>query len=86
MNGVQAILNADLQRRFGMRRDVGYASSFDAFGSGRSADRFTYTAGPGFYPVRKRNLNVYAHLLLGGARETGVNFHSNGQMVLGFVN
>lgn len=31
-------------------------------------------------------MNVYVHLLLGGARETGVNFESSGQIITGFVN
>jgi opacity protein-like surface antigen len=86
MNGVQAVLNADLQRHFGVKLDAGYSRSFDAFSTGRSADLFTYMAGPVFYPVRRRHMYVYAELLLGGARQTGVNFESSGQMVLGFVN
>jgi len=86
MNGVQGIVNADVSRRFGAKVEVGYARNFNAFGTGRSADLLTYLAGPVFYPVRKRNLNIYAEVLLGGARETGVNFDSSGAMVLGFVN
>jgi len=86
MNGVQGIVNADVSRRFGVKVEVGYARNFSAFGTGRSADLLTYLAGPVFYPVRKRNLNIYAEVLLGGARETGVNFDSSGAMVLGFVN
>jgi opacity protein-like surface antigen len=31
-------------------------------------------------------MNVYTNLLLGGARETGVNFESNGQIVTGYAN
>jgi hypothetical protein len=65
---------------------VGYARNFNAYSSNHTADLLTYMAGPVFYPVRKRNLNVFAHLLLGGARETGVNFESNGQIVLGYAN
>jgi len=86
MNGVQALGNADFSRRFGIALNLGYARNFNAFGSGHTADLLTYMAGPVFYPVRKRNLNVYTQLLLGGARETGVNFESNGQIVLGYVN
>jgi opacity protein-like surface antigen len=86
MNGVQLVANADVHQRFGAKLDLSYGRCFDAFGSGRSADMFTYMAGPVLYPLRKRNMNVYTHLLLGGARETGVNFESSGQMVLGFVN
>ncbi len=86
MNGINLIGNADISRRFGVKLDVGYARNFNAYQSGHSADLLTYMAGPVFYPVRKRNMNVYAHLLLGGARETGVNFESNGQIVLGYAN
>jgi hypothetical protein len=86
MNGVQLVGNADFSRRFGLALDLGYARNFDAYNSGRTADLLTYMAGPVFYPVRKRYWNVFAHVLLGGARETGVNFESNGQIVLGYTN
>ena len=86
MNGVEAALNADVQRHFGVKLDVGYSRSFDAFSTGRSADMLTYMAGPVFCPVRTRNMHVYAELLLGAARQTGVNFENNGQIVLGYVN
>jgi Outer membrane protein beta-barrel domain len=86
MNGVQAVLNADLQRHFGVKLDVGYSRSFDAFSTGHSADLLTYMAGPVFYPVRRRNMYVYGELLAGAARQTGVNFASNGQLVMGYAN
>jgi opacity protein-like surface antigen len=86
MNGVQLVGNADFSRRFGVALDLGYARNFDAYNSGRTADILTYMAGPIFYPVRKRNWYVYTHVLLGGARETGVNFESDGQIVLGYTN
>jgi len=86
MNGVQVVLNADLQQHFGLKLDVGYSRSFDAFSTGHSADLLTYMAGPVFCPVRGRKMHVYAELLVGAARQTGVNFENNGQMVLGFVN
>ena len=86
MNGVQATVNADVHRRFGVKLEVGYARKFNAHGTGHSADMLTYMGGPVIYPVRTRNMNVYAHLLLGGARETGMNFESDGQIVLGYVN
>jgi hypothetical protein len=86
MNGVQMVANADFSRRFGVALDLGYSRNFDAYNSGHTADLLTYMAGPIFYPVRKRNWYVYTHLLVGGARETGVNFESNGQIVLGYAN
>jgi hypothetical protein len=86
MNGVQAVLNADVQRHFGVKLDVGYSRTFDAFSTGHSADLLTYMAGPVFYPVRTRKTYVYAELLLGAARQTGVNFENNGQMVMGYAN
>jgi opacity protein-like surface antigen len=86
MNGVQVVASVDVHRRFGVKLEVGYARKFDVFGTGHSADMLTYMAGPVFYPVRKRNMNVYTHILLGAARETGVNFESDGQIVLGYVN
>jgi opacity protein-like surface antigen len=86
MNGIQAIANADFSRRFGIKLDIGYARSFNAFSTRRSADLLTYMAGPVFYPVRNRGYNIYAQFLAGGARETGVNFVTNGAIVTGFVN
>lgn len=86
INGVQAVLSSDLQRHFGVKLDVGYSRSFDAFSTGRTADLLTYMAGPVFYPVRRRKMHVYGELLLGAARQTGVIFESNGQMVLGYAN
>jgi len=86
MNGVDLLGTADFSRRFGIHADLGYARNFDAYNSHHTADLLTYMAGPVFYPVRTRNLNLYAHLLLGGARETGVNFEPNGQIILGYAN
>jgi opacity protein-like surface antigen len=86
MNGIQLVGNADFSRRFGVALELGYARNFNGYNSGRTADLLTYLGGPVFYPVRKRNSNVYTHLLLGGARQTGVNFESNGQIVLGYTN
>ncbi|HTQ58805.1 MAG TPA: hypothetical protein VMI32_01170 [Candidatus Solibacter sp.] len=86
INGLQAVMSSDLQRHIGVKLDVGYSRSFDAFSTGHAADLLTYMGGPVFYPVRTPKMNVYAELLLGGARQTGVNFENNGQMVLGYAN
>jgi len=86
MNGVQGIFNADFNRHWGVKLDVGYSRVFDAFHSGRSADMLTYMGGPVLYPWRSRNMNIYVHLLAGAARQTGVNYEPNGQVVLGYVN
>ena len=86
MNGVQGIFNGDFNRHWGVKLDVGYSRSFDAFQSGRTADMLTYMGGPVLYPIRTRNSNVYVHLLLGGARQTGVQYTTDGRVVLGYVN
>jgi len=86
MNGAEAVLNADLQRNFGVKFELGYSRQFDAFNTSHCADLLTYMAGPVLYPVRKRKIQVYAELLFGGARQTGVNFESNGQLVMGYAN
>lgn len=85
LNGAQVMANADLSRRLGVKLDVGYARTFDSFNTGRSADLLTYMAGPVFYPVRRRRTNVYTHLLLGAARQTGANFDNTGRLMLGYV-
>lgn len=85
MNGILLSGNADFSRRFGVRLELGYSRSFDAFNTGRTTDMLTYMAGPIFYPVRHRHFSVYTQALFGGARQTGVN-ESDGVQVLGFVN
>jgi len=86
INGVQAVMSSDLQQHFGIKLDVGYSRSFDAFHTGHSADLLTYMAGPVFYPVRRQKVYVYTELLVGAARQTGVNFESSGQLVMGYAN
>jgi opacity protein-like surface antigen len=86
INGLQAVFSADLNRHFAIKTDFGYSRTFDAFHTGHSADLMTYMAGPVFYAVRRRKVSVYGELLLGAARQTGVNFEDNGQIVLGYAN
>jgi hypothetical protein len=86
MNGVLLSGSGDLNVHFGAKLEVGYSRSFDAFQTGRSADVLTYMGGPVFYPVRRGKFDIHAQVLLGGARETGVNFESDGTLVRGYVN
>jgi len=86
INGLQAVFSADLNRHFAIKTDFGYSRTFDVFHTGHSADLMTYMAGPVFYAVRRRKVSVYGELLLGAARQTGVNFEGNGQIVLGYAN
>ena len=86
MKGIQLSGSADLNARFGAKLEIGYSRSFDAFQTGRSADILAYMGGPVFYPVRRRKFDFHAQVLVGGARETGVNFENDGTLVRGFVN
>jgi opacity protein-like surface antigen len=86
INGLQAVFSTDVNRRFAVKADFGYSRSSDAFHTGRSADLMTYMVGPVFYAVRRPQFSLYGELLLGAARQTGVNFEDNGQMVLGYAN
>jgi len=86
MNGVDASFTADFRRRFGIRFDLGYDRASNVFDTNRHADLLTYMAGPVFYPVRRRRFSVYTHLLAGGARQTGVNFTTDGGVATGWVN
>ena len=86
MKGIVVSASGDVNAHFGAKLEVGYSRSFDAFQTGRAADILTYMGGPVFYPVRRRKFSIHAQVLLGGARETGVNFESNGTLVRGFVN
>ena len=85
MKGVLVSAGKDLNARFGVKLAVGYSRSFDAFQTGRSADLLTYMGGPVVYPVRWRKFAIHAQVLAGGARETGVNFESDGTLVRGYV-
>ena len=86
MKGILLSGSGDLNAHFGVKLEAGYSRSFDAFQTGRRADILTYMGGPVFYPVRRSKFDIHAQLLLGGARETGVNFESDGTLVRGFVN
>ena len=86
MPGVLVSGSADLNAHFGAKLELGYSRSFDAFQTGRRADILTYMVGPVFYPVRRPKFSIHAQVLVGGARETGVNFESDGTLVRGFVN
>ena len=86
INGLQAVFSTDVNRRFAVKADFGYSRSSDAFHTGRSADLMTYMVGPVFYAVRRRQFSLYGQVLVGAARQTGVNFEDNGQMVLGYAN
>jgi hypothetical protein len=86
MMGLLVSGSADLNARFGAKLELGYSRSFDAFQTGRVADLLTYMGGPVFYPVRRPQYSIHAEVLVGGARETGVNFESDGTLVRGYVN
>jgi len=86
MHGIVASGSADLNVHLGVKLEVGYSRSRDAFQTGRVADILTYMGGPVFYPIRRNKFAIHVQVLVGGARETGVNFESNGTLVRGFVN
>ena len=86
MKGLLFSGSKDLNAHFGVKLEVGYSRSFDAFQTGRSADILSYMAGPVFYPVRHSKFDIHAQVLLGGARETGVNFATDGTLLRGYVN
>jgi opacity protein-like surface antigen len=86
MRGIVVSAGGDLNAHFGAKLVVGYSRSFDAFQTGRAADVLTYMGGPVFYPIRLSKFDIHAQVLVGGARETGVNFESDGTLVRGFVN
>src|SRR5579863_36697 len=86
VQGLLASASGDLNARFGVKLEVGYSRSFDAFQTGRSADILSYMAGPVFYPIRHSKFDIHAQVLVGGARETGVNFATDGTLLRGYVN
>ena len=85
MRGILLSGSADLNSHFGAKLAVGYSRTSDAFQTGRSADLLTYMIGPVFYPVRHSRFSIHVQALVGGARETGVNFESDGTLVRGYV-
>jgi hypothetical protein len=86
MKGILLSASGDLNARFGVKLEVGYSRSPDAFQTGRVADVLTYMGGPVFYPVRQRKFDIHVQVLAGGARVTGVTFENDGTLVRGFVN
>jgi len=86
MKGMLVSASGDLNSHFGLKLQVGYARSFDAFQTGRTADILTYLGGPVFYAVRRQKFDIHVQVLAGGARETGVNFENDGTLVRGYVN
>jgi opacity protein-like surface antigen len=86
MQGIDTSINADVTRRFGVKLDVGYSRAFNVYGTTHDSDMLTYMAGPLFYPVRHRSYDIYTELLLGGARQTGINLGANDVTFHGFVN
>ncbi len=86
MKGILMTASGDLNARFGVKAELGYSRSFDAFQTGRKADILTYLAGPAFYPIRRSKFDIHVQALVGGARETGVNFESDGTLIRGYVN
>lgn len=86
MKGILLSASGDLNARFGVKAEIGYSRSFDAFQTGRVADTLTYMAGPVFYPIRRSRFDVHVQVLAGGARVTGVTFENDGTLVRGYVN
>ena len=86
MKGALVSASGDLNAHFGIKLQLGYSRSSDAFQTGRVADVLTYMGGPAFYAIRRQKFDIHAQVLVGGARETGVNFESDGTLVRGFVN
>jgi len=84
--GLDAGATVDATRRLGLTLDFGYARASNVFGSGYHSDMMTYLAGPVFYPVTKRSMQVYVHLLAGAARVTGATPTGDGQYVRGYAN
>jgi opacity protein-like surface antigen len=86
MKGIVASASGDLNSHYGVKLQVGYSRSFDAFQTGRTADVLTYMVGPVFYAIRRPKFDIHVQALAGGARETGVNFENDGTLVRGYVN
>jgi hypothetical protein len=86
MYGLLLSASKDMNAHFAAKLEVGYSRTSDAFQTGRSADILTYMGGPAFYPIRRRKFSIHVQALVGGVRETGVNFENDGTLVRGFVN
>jgi hypothetical protein len=86
LSGLDAALTIDVVPRLGTRVDVGYARASNVLNSGRHGDVLSYLAGPVFYPVRHRNLAVFAQGLFGAARLTGAVPLSGGGFLTGYAN
>ncbi len=86
LNGVDAAFTVDVIPHLGARVDVGYVRASDVLNSGKHSDVLSYLAGPVFYPIRHRNLAVFAQGLFGAARVTGAVPISSGGLLTGYAN
>lgn len=86
MMGVVLSASKSVNLHLGLKLQAGYSRSSDAFQTGRKADVLTYMVGPVIYPIRRYKYDIHAHILFGGARETGVTFENDGTLVRGYAN
>jgi opacity protein-like surface antigen len=86
MQGAEVGLEAEIKPRVGIGLNLSYNRASNAFDTGHLADLMTYMGGPIVYLNKGKKFDFYVHGLLGAARETGVNFDPNGQILLGYVN
>ena len=72
MKGAVVSASRDLNEHFGLKLQVGYSRSFDAFQTGRTADILTYMGGPVFYAIRRSKFDLHVQVLGGrGKRDRG---------------
>ncbi len=85
LHGGELGVTLDFNPRFGIELDGSYTRASDVYGTRHVVDLLSYMGGPVFYLKRGKRLDVFVHTLAGGARETGVNFDSQGRLLLGYV-
>lgn len=85
MSGADATITAQVVPRIGIKVDLTYARSQEAYGTGHHNDVLSYLAGPVFYVARQRRSTLFTSVLVGGARLNGINFSQNGSFFSGYV-
>ena len=85
-NGIASGVTTDFTRRIGIKVEASYTRTYGAFGLDHHSDVLACLGGPVVYPVRRRRFSIYAQVLFGAARITGVIPENNGTFLFAETN
>jgi hypothetical protein len=86
LRGLESEVSVDLSPRFGAAIELGYLRASNVLRSRHHSDILSYVAGPVWYPIRRRDFQIYVHGLVGLARVTGPVPVGDSGFAYGYVN